>query len=133
MSLKLDIVTPEKKVFSETVEDVYLPTQFGETGILSGHTALVVPLTPGILKYKINDNYTSFAIGDGFIEASDTSVTVLTDVCLTPAEVDLEAVTKQLADNTKRLEQLNVMTDAKEIAELELQNSKLLAQKSIKG
>ena len=52
MSLHLEIVTPEKKVFSDTVEDVYVPGADGEMGILELHAALVTALKPGSLRYK---------------------------------------------------------------------------------
>ncbi len=78
MAIQLEIVTPEKKAFSDQVEDVYLPTIMGETGVLSGHTALVTPLEPGTLKYKINGEYKEIEIGEGFMEATQTTVTVLT-------------------------------------------------------
>jgi F-type H+-transporting ATPase subunit epsilon len=51
MSFQLDIVTPEKTIFSDTVDDVYLPGSEGEMGILSMHAALVAPLKPGELRY----------------------------------------------------------------------------------
>ena len=51
MPFQLDIVTPEKTIFSDTVDDVYLPGSEGEMGILASHAALVAPLQPGELHY----------------------------------------------------------------------------------
>ena len=50
MALHLQIVTPEKKIFSDTVGNVYLPGADGELGILDGHAALVTALKPGELR-----------------------------------------------------------------------------------
>ena len=54
MALHLQIVTPEKKIFSDTVGNVYLPGADGELGILDGHAALVTALKPGELRYEKN-------------------------------------------------------------------------------
>ncbi len=51
MALKLDIVTPEKKIFSDIVDNVYLPGADGEMGILPQHAGLVTALQPGELRY----------------------------------------------------------------------------------
>ena len=51
MPFQLDIVTPEKTIFSDSVDDVYLPGSEGEMGILAMHSALVAPLQPGELRY----------------------------------------------------------------------------------
>jgi len=50
--LHLEIVTPEKKIFSDTVTDVYLPGADGEMGVLQLHAALVTALQPGELRYQ---------------------------------------------------------------------------------
>ena len=49
--LNLEIVTPEKKVMSEMVESVTVPTATGEVGILENHAPFISYLKPGILSY----------------------------------------------------------------------------------
>ena len=51
MALHLEIVTPERKVFSDDVDNVYLPGADGEMGILGGHAALVSEMAAGELRY----------------------------------------------------------------------------------
>ena len=88
MPLHLDIVTPEKKVFSDSVDNVYLPGADGEIGVLPMHAGLVTALKPGELRYLYNDQVVTLAIGSGFAEITQTKVVVLTDMALGEAEID---------------------------------------------
>lgn len=89
MPLQLDIVTPEKKVFSDTVDNVYLPGADGEMGVLPQHAGLVTALQPGELRYLHNGTVHHMAVGSGFAEITQTQVVVLTDMALGEAEIDV--------------------------------------------
>jgi F-type H+-transporting ATPase subunit epsilon len=89
MPLQLDIVTPEKKVFSEAVDNVYLPGADGEMGVLPQHAGLVTSLQPGELRYLHNGTVHHMAVGSGFAEITQTQVVVLTDMALGEAEIDV--------------------------------------------
>lgn len=132
MAIKLDIVTPEKKVFSDTVEDVYLPTQMGETGVLTGHTALVTPLEPGELRYKINGEYKEFAVGEGFMEATQGSVTILTDLCATSDEIDEAAIEEAMKRAEDALANTDQNQDPDMVIALQATIAKSLAQLKLK-
>ena len=88
MSFQLDIVTPEKTIFSDTVEDVYLPGSEGEMGVLDMHAALVSPLSPGELRYKKDGKIEELAVGEGFVEVSDDKVSVLIDLAIGEDAID---------------------------------------------
>ncbi len=102
--LHLEIVTPEKKIFSDTVEDVYLPGSEGEMGILQLHAALVTSLAPGELRYRKGSETVELAIGSGFAEISDNKLTVLTDQALGEEEIDEDAAQKAIERAEKALE-----------------------------
>ena len=102
--IKLDIVTPEKKVFSGEVADAYLPTETGEIGVLETHTALVTPLVPGELRYKLDGEVHTLAIGVGFAELDQVSISVLTDMALTADEVDEVKAEEEKANAESALE-----------------------------
>jgi len=89
--LKLEIVTPEKKVFDETVDSVTVPTASGEAGILPNHAPLISALKPGILSYSNKGTIERLAVSGGFVEVSSNKVSVLTDTAETAAEIDSEA------------------------------------------
>jgi F-type H+-transporting ATPase subunit epsilon len=98
MPLQLDIVTPEKMIFSDVVENVYLPGADGEMGILPMHAGMVIALKPGELRYLFRSKVEMLAIGSGFAEITQTKVVVLTDSALGEAEIDegtMEAAIKR--------------------------------------
>ena len=86
--LKLEIVTPEKKVFDADVDSVTVPTATGEAGILPNHAALISALKPGILAYSNNGTVERLAVSGGFVEVSNNRVSVLTDTAETASEID---------------------------------------------
>jgi F-type H+-transporting ATPase subunit epsilon len=89
--LKLEIVTPEKKVLDETVDSVTVPTASGEAGILPNHAPLISALKPGILSYSNKGTTERLAVARGFVEVSSNKVSVLTDTAETAGEIDAEA------------------------------------------
>src|SRR5687767_7791400 len=89
--LKLEIVTPEKKVFDEMVDAVTVPTASGEAGILPNHAPLISALKPGILSYTNKGTTERLAISGGFVEVSSNKVAVLTDTAETAGEIDADA------------------------------------------
>ena len=89
--LKLEIVTPEKKVFDDSVDTVTVPTASGEAGILPNHAPLVSALKPGILSYTNKGSVERFAVSGGFVEVSANRVSVLTDAAQTASEIDTDA------------------------------------------
>jgi F-type H+-transporting ATPase subunit epsilon len=88
--LKLEIVTPEKKVSDESVDSVTVPTASGEAGILPNHAPLISALKPGILSYTLKGTTERLAVSGGFVEVSSNSVSVLTDTAEVASEIDAE-------------------------------------------
>ena len=89
--LNLEIVTPEKKVLSETVDAVTIPTASGEVGILTNHAPLISSLKSGILSYSKGGTVEKMVVAGGFIEVSANNVSVLADTAETASEIDVEA------------------------------------------
>ncbi len=89
--LNLEIVTPEKKVVSETVDAVTVPTNSGEVGILQNHAPLISTLRGGILSYTKGGATERLAIAGGFLEVSGNRVSILADTAERADEIDVEA------------------------------------------
>jgi len=119
MALKLDIVTPEKKIFSDTVDNVYLPGAEGEMGILPQHAGLVTALKPGELRYLHNGKVEKLAIGSGFAEITQSKVTVLTDMALGEAEIDELTAEEAIKRAEEKLKGVEHSMDAEEVAYLQ--------------
>jgi len=119
MPLQLDIVTPEKKIFSGDVENVYLPGADGEMGILPQHAGLVTALQPGELRYLHNGKIEKLAIGSGFAEVTQTKVVVLTDMALGEAEIDELTAEDAIKRAQEKLQGVEHSMDAEEVAYLQ--------------
>ncbi|MEP7014847.1 MAG: F0F1 ATP synthase subunit epsilon [Verrucomicrobiota bacterium] len=90
-TLRLEIVTPEEKIYSEDVEMVTLPGSEGELGIYPRHVPVLTTLKPGELRIRKDGRETSMAIGEGFVEVKGDAVSVLTDMALQAEKIDVEA------------------------------------------
>jgi F-type H+-transporting ATPase subunit epsilon len=90
-TLKLEIVTPERKIYSEDVDMVTLPGSEGELGVYPKHVPLLTTLKPGELRVMQNGRETAMAIGEGFVEIKTDSVSVLTDMALEAEKIDISA------------------------------------------
>jgi F-type H+-transporting ATPase subunit epsilon len=119
MPLQLDIVTPEKKIFSDTVDNVYLPGADGEMGILPQHAGLVTALKPGELRYLHNGKVERLAIGSGFAEVTQFKVVVLTDMALGEAEIDVLTAEEAIKRAEEKLAGIEHSVDAEEVAYLQ--------------
>ena len=86
--IKLEIVTPEKKVFDETVDSVTVPTATGEVGILPNHAPLISSLRSGILSYTRGNTTEKMVISGGFLEVSTNTASVLANIAETSEEID---------------------------------------------
>ena len=90
-TLKLEIVTPERRIYSEDVDMVTLPGSEGELGVYPKHVPLLTTLKPGELRVMQNGRETTMAIGEGFVEIKADSVSVLTDMALEAEKIDISA------------------------------------------
>jgi F-type H+-transporting ATPase subunit epsilon len=100
MPLTLEIVTPEARVYSETVDTVVVPTVEGEVGILPGHIPLVAQLGAGELRATKGGVTELLVVGGGFVQVSGEKVSILADSAIEEQKIDANAV----ADAMKRAE-----------------------------
>lgn len=131
MALHLDIVTPERKVFSDDVDNVYLPGADGEMGVLQSHAALVTALHAGELRYLKDGQTVELAIGNGFAEVTQEKVTVLTDIAFQHDEIDESKVEAAMERAEKALEDIDP-ADAIEVAAQQAVIASSLAQLRLK-
>lgn len=101
--LKLEIVTPERKVLSESVESVTVPTVNGEIGILPNHAPLISSLSPGILTYSHGSFVGRLVVAGGFVEVNENKVSVLADVAKHDYEIDYEQARAEKEELEKSL------------------------------
>ena len=101
--LKLEIVTPERKVVDVQVDSVTVPTASGDAGILPQHAPLVSALRPGVLAYTRGGNIERVLISGGFVEVNQDRVSLLADSAETADEIDPAAARIQRETAEKSL------------------------------
>ena len=100
MQLTLEIVTPEARVYSNTVDTVVIPTVEGEIGVLPGHIPLVTQIGVGELRATRGGVTELLAVGGGFAQVTGEKVSILADSAIEEEKIDPNAV----ADVMKRAE-----------------------------
>ena len=88
--LTLEIVTPDKALVRETVDEVQVPAAEGYLGILPGHTPLLATLQVGQLTYRSGQQTTHLHVAFGFVEILPDRVTVLAQVAERAEDIDIE-------------------------------------------
>ena len=101
MPLTLEIVTPEARVYSDTIDTVVIPTVEGEVGILPGHIPLLAQVEHGELRVTKGTQTTWLAVGGGFAQVDNDKVSILAEHAITEEKIDEHAVEAAL----KRAEQ----------------------------
>jgi F-type H+-transporting ATPase subunit epsilon len=101
MALTLEIVTPDARVYSDTIDSVVIPTVEGEVGILPGHIALLTQVADGELRVAKGSETLYLAVSGGFAEVGSDRVRVLAERAISEDKIDEGAVEAAL----KRAEQ----------------------------
>lgn len=87
---RLEIVTPERKVYEKDVDMVVVKGVAGELGILPNHIPLVTPLRIAPVKAKIGGQEEFIAVHGGFMEVRKDKVTILAEIAELPEEIDVD-------------------------------------------
>src|SRR5262245_38656057 len=98
--LNLEVITPERLVLREQVDEVVAPGLGGELGILPDHTPLISQLKTGVLSYRQGNENRRIHVSGGFVEVGYDHVSVLSIVACKTVEIDVErgAYTKEVVE-----------------------------------
>jgi F-type H+-transporting ATPase subunit epsilon len=129
-TLHLEIVTPEARAYSDDVEMVVLPAVEGEMGVYPQHIPLITQLKPGELVVTKDGKQTALAIGEGFVEVTGQSVSVLVDMALQESDIDEKAAEEAIARAEARLKEQHIGDE--EAALVQAAIAKSLAQLHVK-
>lgn len=114
-TFQLDIITPQRKAFSETVNALSVPTSNGTIGVLSHHEELFTALTEGEVKITVGTKEFFLAIGGGFMEVHNGIVTVLVSRAVHADEVNEKEIQKAM-DSASSLIAQKVSGDQRQAA-----------------
>ncbi len=123
--LNLEVITPERLVLREQVDEVVAPGLGGELGILPDHTPLISQLKTGVLSYRQGNENRRMHVSGGFVEVASDRVSVLSDVAEKPEEIDVDRAEKERAE--RRLASRGEDVDFNR-AELKLQRAMIRIQ-----
>jgi F-type H+-transporting ATPase subunit epsilon len=128
-TLKLEIVTPEAKTYSEDVEMVTLPGVEGEMGIYPQHVPLLTQVIAGEVVVRKGGQDYFLAVGEGFVEITGERVAILTDMAIRAENID----ETKAEEARKRAEQrLSEKLDDEEAAMVSAALAHSLAQLNVK-
>lgn len=109
--IRLELVTPERLLVSQEVDEVIAPGYEGEFGVLPEHTQYLAILRIGVLRYRTGDRVQKVAVGGGFAEVTPERVVVMADVAEKAEEIDVERARQAHARAEAALKDLS-MDDA---------------------
>ena len=115
----LEIVTPEKIVFSEEVESLVIPAYTGYLGVLAGHAPLIALLRPGLMTVYAAGEQTKLVVLGGFAEVGPDGLTVLADVATSLEDLDRAALQAQIAEMETRVRDMEGSALDREITKLD--------------
>ena len=118
MPLTLEIVTPEERVFSATIDTVVITTLEGEIGILPGHIPLLTQVADGELRVTRGSETKGLIVGGGFAEIDGDHVKILAEYAIDEAQIDENAAEKAIQRAEEALKGRQAL-DVSEIERLE--------------
>lgn len=105
--LHLRVVTPERLLLDEEVDEVTAPGTEGEFGVLPNHTTFLSSLQPGRLMYKHGGQTHVMAVSGGFAEVINNTITVLADSAELAREINVERARRALQKAEEALKTLS--------------------------
>lgn len=89
MDLLLEIITPEKIIFKDVIDEAIVPTVNGEIAILPHHIGLLTQIVPGELIIKKNNKSQSIAITEGFLQVSNNHISILANYAINAESINV--------------------------------------------
>ena len=96
-SFKLEIISPEKIIFSDETKMVTLPSYEGDMSILKNHISIITLLRPGIIRVQNDGNFIEFFVQDGAVEFFNDSLVVLS-----ASAINVKDLSKEFVDNLNK-------------------------------
>lgn len=129
--LHLQIITPEKVVFDDDVDQVSLPTTEGQITVLPHHTNLITSIEPGELIYLKHQKETLLAAGFGFAQVGTQNVKVLVDLAAPAEEIEEKQIEEAKKIAEEKMKEKHTMSE-EEYATVAANLQKALAQLRVK-
>jgi len=110
-TFRLEIVTPEKTVFSEDVVSLVAPAENGYLGVLAGHAPLLCSLKPGEIRIRRESGELLYATSGGFMEVTPKRTVILSETAEAPEAIDASRASEARKRAKERLATFNKEVD----------------------
>lgn len=105
MTLQVSIMTPDRIFWAEEAEELILPTNTGQMGVLQNHAPLITALDIGVMLIRTKKEWTSIALMGGFALVNQNKVTVLVNEAESAQTIDSEEAENTFTTAKNKLEQ----------------------------
>ena len=122
-TFRFELVTPERMIVSEDVDEVIAPGYEGEFGVLPEHTYYLAILSIGILRYRKGNETKKIAVGGGFAEVDPERIVVMAEVAERAEEIDVERAKRAHARAEATLKEITIDEDTYRKAHTALQRA----------
>lgn len=127
-TMRLEIATAERVVYSEDVEILVAPGMDGQLGILPNHAPLLTALQPGEIRVVREGEESYMAVSGGFLEVMANRVTILADTAERAEEIDIERAEEAMQRAQERIESsVSAMDLQRALASIRRSQARLLA------
>ena len=114
MNLQVCIMTPDKIFWDEEAEEIILPTNTGQMGVLTKHAPLITALDIGVMSIRQNNSWNFIALMNGFASIKNDKVTILVNSAESKETINSDQAEKDFLETQERV---NTATDEKEKVE----------------
>jgi F-type H+-transporting ATPase subunit epsilon len=133
MALSVKVITPDKTVWDDQVEEAILPSTTGQLGILSGHAPLLTALEVGVLRVRPGKEWKSIALMGGFAEVENNEIKILVNGAELGDNIDRNTAQSEYQAAQSRFEQVGNSEDRQEKIQAENSMKKARARLQASG
>ena len=133
MALNVKVITPDKTVWDDKVEEVVLPSTTGQLGILSGHAPLLTALEIGVLRVRPGKEWKNIALMGGFAEVENDEIKILVNGAELGDNIDRDAAQTAYQEAQSRFDKIGNSEDRQEKIQAESSMKKARARLQASG
>lgn len=133
MTFNFEIITPEKVVYKDEIEEIVLPTPQGQITILPNHVSLLTQVSAGEIIVKKNNKEYYLAITGGFLEVANNNVSILADYAVRSEEIEVTKALEAQRRAEKIMKESSEKVSKKDFALAEAQFRRSLLELKVAG
>lgn len=128
MALTVKVITPDKTVWDDQVEEIILPSTTGQLGVLSGHAPLLTALEVGVMRVRPDKEWKAIALMGGFAEVENNEIKILVNGAELGDNIDQDIARTEFEKAQTRFQQVENSDDRQEKIQAETSMRKARAR-----